>query len=140
MVIGPVGLADVSSLRDAYHVAFDNPDGERLLIVTNPGAGRAVQVRLAGMVADVSLPGDSLTTLTWKWDGLFVERDALLKLQLEFSDVPMRRIVRRVLVRPGTAKVVLGKYLVEIRLTCYSCLPAFLFHSLSVRAASRVAR
>jgi len=51
---------------DVYHVAFENPDGQRVLIVTNPGPERSIQVVGPGMAADASLSQDSVTTLTWR--------------------------------------------------------------------------
>lgn len=48
------------------HVAFANPDGTRAMVLTNAGAERKVQLRLAGMMAEAVLPGDSVTTLTWR--------------------------------------------------------------------------
>jgi len=53
---GPAGVS---------HVGFTNPDGGSVLILTNPGAEASVRVELAGMMTDVALPADSITTLTW---------------------------------------------------------------------------
>lgn len=55
-----------SSNADLPQVAFENPDGQRLLILTNPGAARTIDVRFANKVASVSLKANSLTTLAWK--------------------------------------------------------------------------
>lgn len=51
---------------DVYHVAFEDPEGQRLLIVTNPGSARTIPIQVAGMVADASLSADSITTLIWR--------------------------------------------------------------------------
>lgn len=51
---------------DVHHVAFGSPDGERAVIVTNPSSERMVQLSMGGMVADVSLAADSVTTLMWR--------------------------------------------------------------------------
>ena len=48
------------------HVAFENPDGHKILVLTNTGASRPVVLQAGTVVADLTLPGDSLTTLTWK--------------------------------------------------------------------------
>jgi len=48
------------------HVACENPDGQKALIVTNGGLARSLTLRLGGMAAEVALEGDSLTTLVWK--------------------------------------------------------------------------
>ena len=47
------------------HVAFANPDGSKAVVLTNAGAEKRVLLRLAGMEAEVNLPNDSVTTLTW---------------------------------------------------------------------------
>lgn len=65
----PRGARQFDSARgpaDVYHVAFETPDAQRVLIVTNPGPERSIQVVGPGIVANASLPGDSVTTLTWR--------------------------------------------------------------------------
>ena len=47
------------------HVAFENPDGQKVLVIANSGAARGAHVKLAGNVAEIRLPGDSLSTLCW---------------------------------------------------------------------------
>ena len=47
------------------HVAFEHPDGTRVLVLTNRGAARTVQVLLAGNTVKAALPLDSITTLRW---------------------------------------------------------------------------
>ena len=47
------------------HVAFVNSDGQKVLVVTNPGPAREIRIRLGNMFATLSLEGDSLTTLFW---------------------------------------------------------------------------
>jgi glucosylceramidase len=48
------------------HIAVENPDGGQVLVVTNPGPARTIELRRANMAAAVPLKADSLTTLTWK--------------------------------------------------------------------------
>ena len=48
------------------HVACANPDGTTAAVITNAAAERKVVLRLGGKEAEIRLPGDSLTTLTWK--------------------------------------------------------------------------
>jgi len=48
------------------HVAFEDPDGRRTLLITNPGSVRTVRVGLGNAVADIDLSADSLTTLAWR--------------------------------------------------------------------------
>jgi glucosylceramidase len=47
------------------HVAFENPDGQRILVIANSGAAKSVQAKLAGDVAELTLPKDSLSTFCW---------------------------------------------------------------------------
>jgi glucosylceramidase len=63
---GAVRLASQSKSAEARHVGFANPDGSMVLVVTNPGAARSVQVQIGGSVSEVALPVDSVTTLTWQ--------------------------------------------------------------------------
>jgi len=48
------------------HIALENPDGQHVLIVTNPGSARTVDLRLSTLAASVPLKEASLTTLVWK--------------------------------------------------------------------------
>ena len=61
-------FASQSSANDLQHVAFENVDGGKILILTNPGPARTVQVQLAGMAAAVPMKSDSVATLTWGTD------------------------------------------------------------------------
>jgi glucosylceramidase len=51
---------------DFQHVAFENPDGQQVLIITNSGAARTIEVRRANKIAQIPLKADSLTTLVWR--------------------------------------------------------------------------
>jgi glucosylceramidase len=55
-----------SAAADMKHVALENPDGQQVLVLTNPGAARVVELQLANMAASVSLKADSVTTLAWR--------------------------------------------------------------------------
>ncbi len=55
-----------SFVPDLHHVGAENPDGRQILIVTNPGAARTIELRLANLVAPISLKTNSVTTLAWK--------------------------------------------------------------------------
>ena len=55
-----------SAAADLEHVALENPDGQQVLVVTNPGARRTIELRLANMAAPVPLKANSVTTLVWK--------------------------------------------------------------------------
>jgi len=47
------------------HVGFENPDGRRVLILTNSSDSKNVTLRLANQSAKVSLPASSISTLSW---------------------------------------------------------------------------
>jgi O-glycosyl hydrolase len=47
-------------------VALENPDGQQVLIVTNPGSARTIELQLANMTASVPVKANSVTTLAWK--------------------------------------------------------------------------
>ena len=52
-------------LAGVSHVACVNPDGSTAAVLTNAAAERNILLRLGGVEAEVHLPGDSVTTLTW---------------------------------------------------------------------------
>jgi glucosylceramidase len=54
-----------SSLPDLDHIAVQNPDGSKVLVVTNRGASRTVAIQIAGMAAEVAMKQDSMATLGW---------------------------------------------------------------------------
>jgi glucosylceramidase len=55
------------AMEDGTHVAFANPDGSKAVVLTNAGAAeKKVRLLLAGKVAEVTLPGDAVATLTWR--------------------------------------------------------------------------
>jgi len=47
------------------HVAFENPDGKKVLVVTNADAAKAVTVQQAGKNVEVELLPKSVSTLVW---------------------------------------------------------------------------
>ena len=55
-----------SAAADLRHVALENPDGQQVLVVTNPGPARTIELRLANVAASVPLKENSLTTLAWR--------------------------------------------------------------------------
>jgi len=55
-----------STAADLQHVAVENPDRQQVLVVTNTGAARTIELRLANMAAKVPLKANSVTTLAWK--------------------------------------------------------------------------
>jgi glucosylceramidase len=55
-----------SAAGDLQHVGLENPDGQQVLVVTNAGPARAIELRLANMAAQVPLQTNSVTTLAWR--------------------------------------------------------------------------
>lgn len=49
-----------------HHVGVENPDGEKVLILTNPGKERKVQLTMGQRKAEVTLPQDSVATCWWR--------------------------------------------------------------------------
>ncbi len=54
-----------SKLADVHHVGFENPDGGKVLVVTNSSAARSATLKQADKIADLALPAHSITTLAW---------------------------------------------------------------------------
>jgi glucosylceramidase len=55
-----------SSTADLRHVALENPDGQQVLVLTNTGLAKTIDLRLADMAASVALKENSVTTLAWR--------------------------------------------------------------------------
>ena len=56
---------DSQGATELHHASFQNPDGVRVLVLTNPGSARVVQIRLGQQAASVRISGSSVTTLEW---------------------------------------------------------------------------
>jgi len=56
----------VNGPASLFHVAFENKDSERVLILTNPGPQKSVEIISAGKYAEAQLAPSSITTLAWK--------------------------------------------------------------------------
>ncbi len=54
-----------SALMRVSHAAFANPDGTRVLVVTNSGPAQTATVQMGAMQADIGLEKDSVTTWVW---------------------------------------------------------------------------
>jgi len=54
-----------SQSPDVDHAAFENPDGKRVLVLTNTGAARDCTVKLGNKAATIPLSGKSVTTIQW---------------------------------------------------------------------------
>ena len=59
-------FASTSSAKDLFHVACENSDGQRVLVIANPGASRACDIQLGTSTANLTLAADSLNTFVWQ--------------------------------------------------------------------------
>jgi glucosylceramidase len=62
---GAVRFDSQSTLQDLDHVGMQNPGGRRVLVLTNSTSARTVTLQMRGMLADVNLEKDSVSTLVW---------------------------------------------------------------------------
>ena len=53
-------------LPGVEHVAFENPNGQKILVLTNSGGEKRITLKEANQTVGLSLPQDSLTTLMWQ--------------------------------------------------------------------------
>jgi glucosylceramidase len=58
-------LASHGQLAGVEHVVLENPDGSRVLILTNRGEARALNCGLDSSTLQVQMPADSVATLVW---------------------------------------------------------------------------
>lgn len=58
-------IASWGELTDIAHVAAENPDGSRVLVLTNRGKEQEVQCGVNEQSFAMTLPPDSITTLVW---------------------------------------------------------------------------
>ncbi len=54
-----------STITDLNHVAFENPDGQQVLVVSNAGAERTIRIQIGQLSAALPLSKESVTTLVW---------------------------------------------------------------------------
>src|SRR5579871_2262670 len=47
------------------HVAFENPDGQKIVVLTNSGDAKTVRMTQGGKSAEIALPSKSVSTLVW---------------------------------------------------------------------------
>ena len=55
-----------SAAKDLYHASFQNPDGQRVLVLTNAAPARTCEVQMGGAAASIHLEPDSVATLLWR--------------------------------------------------------------------------
>ena len=59
-------LSTTGGTKDLAHLAVENPDGSRVVVLANSGADRAVQLRQATSAVTIQMPRNSVFTLAWK--------------------------------------------------------------------------
>jgi glucosylceramidase len=62
---GAKRFASTSNLSGVDQVAFENPDGQKILVVTNSSGAKTVTLKQANKMAQVNLPAESISTLVW---------------------------------------------------------------------------
>jgi glucosylceramidase len=55
-----------SAAANLGHIAFQNPDGKQIMVLTNPGAARTIQVNHGLNSATIPMEENSIATLVWK--------------------------------------------------------------------------
>ena len=55
-----------STALDLQHTGAENADGQQVLIVTNGGAARTIELQLGNMAASVPVKANSVTSLAWR--------------------------------------------------------------------------
>ncbi len=58
-------IASEGVIENVSHAAFANPDGSSAAVLTNAGPEKEVRLQLAGRMAEIALPADSVVTLAW---------------------------------------------------------------------------
>jgi glucosylceramidase len=53
------------TLHDLEHLACENPDGQKVLIVTNSGPSRTITLQMGSWITNLSCETDSVSTLLW---------------------------------------------------------------------------
>jgi glucosylceramidase len=48
------------------HVAFENPDGQKIVVLTNSGDAKTVRMTQGAKSAEIALPSKSVSTLVWR--------------------------------------------------------------------------
>jgi len=63
---GAKRIESAGTLKGVDHVAFENPDGQKVLVVANSNKEeKTVHLKLGGKGTDVTLAADSVSTLSW---------------------------------------------------------------------------
>jgi glucosylceramidase len=63
---GAKRLESSGKMKSMEHVAFENPDGSKILVVTNSGPARTAILKQGNQAAELDLAADSMATLSWR--------------------------------------------------------------------------
>jgi glucosylceramidase len=63
---GAVRVESHGDVPDLTHIAFINPDGGKVMVLSNAGADRTITIADGDHMADIGLDADSVTTLIWR--------------------------------------------------------------------------
>jgi glucosylceramidase len=58
-------ISSVSQMTEIDHVAFENPDGTHVLVITNPGIAQKIVCQNQGQALELTLEQESITSLHW---------------------------------------------------------------------------
>jgi glucosylceramidase len=62
---GAKRFESAGKVQGVDHVAFENPDGGKVLMLTNTGAAKSVQLKVGDKVAEVALQAGSVSSLSF---------------------------------------------------------------------------
>jgi glucosylceramidase len=58
-------ISSISQMTEIDHVAFENPDGTHVLVITNPGIAQKIVCQNERQALQLTLEPDSITSLHW---------------------------------------------------------------------------
>ena len=62
---GAKRFESVGDVKEVEHVAFENPDGQRVLVVSNPGDTKTVTLKQSSKVVELPIVASSVSTIVW---------------------------------------------------------------------------
>ena len=62
---GAKRFESTGDVKGVEHVAFENPDGQRVLVVSNSGEAKTVTLKQATKVVELPVASNSVTTIVW---------------------------------------------------------------------------
>jgi glucosylceramidase len=62
---GAKRFESVGKIDGVDHIGFENPDGQRVVVITNSGPTKRVHLKQEGSAVEVALAANSVSTLSW---------------------------------------------------------------------------